>query len=587
MTFRNFYRALTYLIVLLALAGPAFAQKKKKGNQQQPQGIKQREAEFYFTEGEKFFILEDYAKALLYYERTQEIDPDNATLHYKIAEVLAKGTRQEDLQKASASIETALKLEKSNKYFYQLAASIYNGMGKFDKAAETYEEMIDEIKGTDEYLLELAAIYQYANKPEEAIKVYNRAESILGINETSSIQKQRLYLEMGKTKEAIAEGDKLLNAFPDEERYVMGFAEILSQKGQRPLAISYLDKFIQSNKNSSNAKMLLAGIYRDSNQEQKARELMLPLFEDPSVDLNSKIIILGAYSTEINQSKATGNPEIEKQEFALKLFEKLSATYPNETNVHILGGDLYLSAGKNQDAQNQYLKAIELGDSNYEVWQNLLYIESQQDQFDNMLKHTESALELFPNQGMLYYFNGYANFRKHRYTDAIDALEQVKKLIPDNKSLLAEVNSMLGDSYNSIKAYQKSDEAFDAALIITPNNYSVLNNYSYYLSLRKENLEKADKMASLLVKNNPDNPAYLDTYAWVLYVRGKFKEARKIIERAINTGQANATHIEHYGDILYQLGDINEAVQQWEKARGLNAKSETLNKKIANRRVYE
>ena len=587
MIFRIFHRAITILIVLLVFLSTATAQKKKKGNADQPQGIKQREAEFYFTEGEKFFILEDYAKALLYYERSQEIDPENATIHYKIAEVLAKGTRQEDLQKASASIETALKLEKGNKYFYQLAASIYNGLGKFDKAAEVYEEMISEIKGTDEYLFELAAIYQYANKPEEAIKVYNKAENILGINETSSIQKQRLYLELGKTKEAIAEGDKLINAFPDEERYVMGFSEILAQKGQRSLGISYLEKFIQTNNNSNNAKMLLAGMYRDSNQEQKARELLVPLFENSSVDLNSKIIILGAYSTEINQSKSAGNTETEKQEFALKLFEKLVSTYPNETNVHILGGDLYLSAGKNQEAQTQYLRAIELGDSNYEVWQNLLYIESQQDQFDNILKHTESALELFPNQGMLYYFNGYANFRKHRYTDAVDALEQVKKLITDNKSLLAEVNNMLGDSYNSLKLYEKSDQAFEAALAITPNNYSVLNNYSYYLSLRKENLEKADKMASQLVKNNPDNPTYLDTYAWVLYVRGKFKDARKIIERAINTGQANATHIEHYGDILYQLGEVNEAVQQWEKARGLNAKSETLNKKIANRRVYE
>jgi len=252
--FRRFHRAVIFLIVLLAFSSVAIAQKKKKGSADQPQGIKQREAEFYFTEGEKFFILEDYAKALLYYERSQEIDPENATLYYKIAEVLAKGTRQEDLQKASTSIETALKLEKSNKYFYQLAASIYNGLGKFDKAAEIYEKMIDEIKGTDEYLFELAAIYQYANKPEEAIKVYNKAESILGINETSSIQKQRLYLELGKTKEAIAEGDKLINAFPDEERYVMGFAEILAQKGQRSLGISYLEKFIQTNNNANNAK---------------------------------------------------------------------------------------------------------------------------------------------------------------------------------------------------------------------------------------------------------------------------------------------------------------------------------------------
>jgi Tfp pilus assembly protein PilF len=153
--------------------------------------------------------------------------------------------------------------------------------------------------------------------------------------------------------------------------------------------------------------------------------------------------------------------------------------------------------------------------------------------------------------------------------------------------MVAELNSLLGDAYNATKAYDKSDKAYDDALAVDPANEAVLNNYSYYLALRKANLEKAEKMSSLLIKNNPDDPTYLDTYAWVLYSRQKYKEARKVIERAISTGKANATHFEHYGDILFQLGDVTGAVQQWERARGLNANSETLNKKIANRKIYE
>ena len=135
--------------------------------------------------------------------------------------------------------------------------------------------------------------------------------------------------------------------------------------------------------------------------------------------------------------------------------------------------------------------------------------------------------------------------------------------------------------------YDKSNAAYEQALTLDPNNPNVLNNYSYFLALRKSDLEKAEKMSALLVKNNPDNPAYLDTYAWVLYSRQKYKDARKVIERAVVTGNANATHFEHYGDILFQLGDVTGAVQQWEKARGLNANSEILNKKIANRKIYE
>ena len=152
---------------------------------------------------------------------------------------------------------------------------------------------------------------------------------------------------------------------------------------------------------------------------------------------------------------------------------------------------------------------------------------------------------------------------------------------------MSEISNMLGDAYNASKQYEKSDKAFDDALTLNPNNNTVLNNYSYYLALRKVNLEKAEKMSALLIKNSPDNPTFLDTYAWVLYTREKYKEAKKVMERAISTGNANATHFEHYGDILFKLGDVDGAVQQWQKARGMNANSETLNKKIANRKIYE
>ncbi|HTE33874.1 MAG TPA: tetratricopeptide repeat protein [Chryseolinea sp.] len=589
MKLRDFLGAIgLFLTLTMLMSVQLFAQRKKKAAEEvQASGIKLREAEFYFTEGEKFFILEDYAKALLYYQRTLEITPDNATVHYKVAEVLAQSNKQDDLLKASLSIENAIKLERKNKYFYLLAANIYNSMTAFDKSAAAYETMIREVKGTEEYLYELAAVYQYANKPDDAIKAYNRAEALLGVNEVSSIQKLRLYLEQGKNKEAIAEGEKLIQTFPGEDRLIMGFAEALSQKGLRTEAIGYLEKFVDTNPEAGNVNMLLAGLYRDSKQEAKARPLLLKLFDDNNIELGSKLIILGSYNSELNQNKLKSSPDPEKESFALALFDKLVKSNPTEANVHIIGGDLYLSTGKQREAQAEYLKAIESGDVNFEVWENLLYLDTQTAQYDNAIAHAEKALELFPNQSMVHYFKGFAHLQKRQYDEAIFSLEQAKKLSSKNPKLVGEINGMLGDAYNAMKAYEKSDKAYDDALAIDPSNNAILNNYSYYLALRKTNLEKAERMSAQLIKNNPNNPTFLDTYAWVLYAREKYKDARKVIERAINTGNANVTHFEHYGDILFQLGDVTGAVQQWEKARGLNANSEMLNKKIANRKIYE
>jgi tetratricopeptide (TPR) repeat protein len=583
------YSVVGYFLLSLVVSIPTDAQKRKKNAGEAITSISRaREAELYFTEGEKYFILEDYAKALFYYEKTLDIAPENATVHFKIADVLNRGTKEEDLQRAANSIDQALRLEKKNKYFYLLAANIYNGLLRFDKAAEAYEQLTQEIPGTEDYLFELAATYQYANKPEDAIKVYTRAENALGVNEMSSIQKIRLYLELGKSKEAVLEGDKLIVLDPSEPRYATSVAELFSQRGDKAMAISYLKKFIADNTEEiGQAKMMLAGIYRENNQQPEAQALLQEVFDDADVEFGSKALIVATLNAELSQEKNAGQANFEKEKLAMLLYEKLVKQYANESQLHILGGDLYLTVGKQQEAKQEYEKAVSLGEVNFEVWQNLLYIEAQQEQFDALIKHAEQALDYFPTQGMVHYFLGYGKFRKHQYEEAVLSFEESKKLSASNPTFVNDLNGMLGDSYNSLKQYGKSDSAYEEALVYNPKNEFILNNYSYYLSMRKENLEKAEKMAEQLVKDHPENATYLDTYAWVLYTRDKYKEAKKIIEKAVNSGAANATHFEHYGDILYKLGEVDNAVIQWQKAHGLNAKSETLNKKIANRKIYE
>ncbi len=583
-------RYITALLVTLFLVTtlPSFAQRdrKRKPVEAKPSDARLREAEFFFIEGEKYFILEDYTKALIYFQRVVELNPDNGTVYYKIAEILSKGTKEEDLQKAAINIDNALRLEKKNKYFYVLASSIYASLNNFGKAEQALETMIKEIKGTDDYLYELAALYQYDKKPDEAINVYNRAESILGINEVSSLQKQRLYLEKGKLNEAIQEGEKLIDAFPEEERYVMGFAETLSQYKQTQKAITYIEKYLKENPEKGNASMLLAGLYRDNGEEEKSRSLMESVFNDTSVDVTSKVIIVGTYNAVLSQNRSKNISDPNLESFTVLLWEKLVTAYPFDSNVHMVGGDLFMTLKKEAQSQREYLKAIETGATSFETWQNLLFLDSQLNQFDSLIVHAERGLELFPNHGMLYYFNGYGQFRKKNYREAVSALEQAKKLSTSNDSFVAEINGMLGDAYNGLKEYPKSDKAYDEALAFNPNNSFVLNNYSYYLALRKENLEKAEKMSAQLIKSNPDNSSYLDTYSWVLYNREKYREARKVMERAISGGRGSATHFEHYGDILFKLGDIDGAVTQWQKSKSMDSENALIDKKIANRKLY-
>ncbi len=544
------------------------------------------EAERIFTEGEKFYILEDYTKALFYFQQVLEYSPSNATVFYKIAEIYLKGSKDEDLIRAAQNIESALRVEKKNKYFYLVAAQIYATQHQFGKAAQALETMMREIKGTDEHLYELAAIYLQDNQLDDALKAYNQVETIMGIAELSSLQKQRIYLVKGKLNEAIAEGEKLIRAYPDEERFVMGLAETLAQHGRAAIGITYLEKFIAEHPEAGSSKMLLAGLYRDAGQEQKSRDYVIGIFDDPQVEIGSKVLMLGTYNAALSQNKSKKVNDRDLENFVQTLFKKLETNYPLDPDVHLVGGDLYLMLEKNEEARNEYLKAVRHGANSFEAWQNLLFLETQAGLSDSVIVHSEQALELFPNQGMIYYFNGVANLQKKNYKEAAQTLEQSRKLSTNNPNLLGEIYGMLGDAYNAMKENEKSDQAYEEALALNPTNDYALNNYSYFLALRKVNLEKAEKMASLLIKNHPANAAYLDTYAWVLYQEGKYKDAKRIMERVFPTGQVNAVHYEHFGDILYQLGDIDGAVEQWQKAKSLNGNSEVLNKKITNRKIY-
>ncbi|GHN00455.1 hypothetical protein WSM22_19440 [Cytophagales bacterium WSM2-2] len=580
-------KKLVFLVLGLLVLVPSFAQRgKKKQKEDAFATASVMEAERVFTEAEKNFILEDYTKALFYFQQALEYSPGNATVHYKMAEIYLKGNTENDLQRAIQSIESALKLEKKNKYFYLLASRIYATQHQFGKAAEALETMLKEISGTEENLYELAAIYLQDNRFDDALKAYNQAEAALGINELSSLQKQRIYLLKGKMNEAITEGDKLINTFPDEERYVLSQAEMLSQQGQPAQGITYVDKYIADHPDAGSSKVLRAGLYHDAGQEQKSREMVSQLFEDSEVALTSKVLMLGTYNATISQSRTKKQNDTPLENFVTGLFEKLKTNYPTDADVHLVGGDLFLTLEKKDLACVEYLKAIRLGANSFEAWQNLLYLETQTGAPDSVIVHAEQALELYPNQAMIYYFNGIAYTRKKNFREAARTLEQAKRLAGNNSGLQAEICGMLGDSYNALKDYEKSDRAYEDALAFNPNYEYVLNNYSYYLALRKTNLPRAENMSAQLVKSHPDNSSYLDTHAWVLYQEGKYRDARKTIEKVVSMKNANALHFEHYGDILYQLGEIDDAVAQWQKAKSLHGDNEALNRKITDRKIH-
>ena len=570
-------KQLTFLVIIVfALFYTESEAQRRKNKDGVSSATRMREAEYYFTEAEKYFILEDYAKSLALFQKSLEYDPRNATAYYKKAQIEYKN---EEYDKALKDAEQALELDNSNKYFFLQKIEILTHQGKFDDAIDTYEQMIENINGTDHFLYEVAAIHLFQDNFDEALNTFRRLEDRYGESEEIGMQRHKIYHQQGKKDLALKELESLVNKYPFNENYPLALAEYLLTLNNTPRSIDVLTKTLETFPLNSKASLLLVEVYRKEKQYAKALPYLRTSFQNADLQVDLKVQLIAQYKTLA--------PDDQLTEMIMGLCETLVQTHSESANVYAIYGDLLNDEGKQAEAAIQYQKSLDLDESNFAVWQNLVLLHSKMNDFDNVILSADKAMVIFPNQNILYYLSGFAHLRKKLFEESVYLLKTGKRLVGDNAVLAADFDGLLGESYHGLKDYDRSDEAFDAVLSLQPNNYIVLNNYSYYLTERNENLDKAEKMSAKLVKDNPTNANFLDTHAWVLYSLKKYKEAKKIAEKAVDSGKAKAVHYEHYGDILFKLGDVDGAVIQWQKAKGMDSTLKFIDKKITDRKLYE
>lgn len=162
-------------------------------------------------------------------------------------------------------------------------------------------------------------------------------------------------------------------------------------------------------------------------------------------------------------------------------------------------------------------------------------------------------------------------------------------IIPkENLPLKSDFYGQIGDIYYQMGQLDQAYKAYDEALKYNDKNVVVLNNYSYFLSLEKKDLKKAERMSAQCIKLEPDNATYLDTYAWIFFVQGNYTLAKIYIESALEKDKTKSAElVDHYGDILFMNGDKEKAVEQWKKAKEMGKDSEILNRKIAEQQYIE
>jgi tetratricopeptide (TPR) repeat protein len=193
---------------------------------------------------------------------------------------------------------------------------------------------------------------------------------------------------------------------------------------------------------------------------------------------------------------------------------------------------------------------------------------SKQD-MDELIRVTTPAVEYSPEVLEFYYYLGLAHHQKGQEEEALEVFRKGVAQVNEqsNKDLVSDFYAIMGDLYHIRKMQPQAYEAYDSALVYNADNIGALNNYAYYLSLEKKQLDKAEEMSYRTVKAEPDNGTYLDTYAWILFEKGKYTEAKIYIDQALrNGGDESSVVVEHAGDIYALNGDRDQALNYWQQA---------------------
>jgi tetratricopeptide (TPR) repeat protein len=364
-------------------------------------------------------------------------------------------------------------------------------------------------------------------------------------------------------------------------------ANFYLQSGDKGKAREVYQQILAINPADARAKIALAEENKGGDDARYLASLK-PVFENPQTDIDLKIKQIIPYVTRLAETTDPSKIDKSISDALLELTSILEQLHPANAKAFSVSGDVLNYSGNRDKAIEKYKKTLDLDDTVWLVWEQLLYLYAEKRDYANLSVASEKALDIFPNQATAHYLNGVANNGKGKPKDALSALQQALIMSSKNQRLRYDVLIETGKAYFLSKQYAQSDNSFEEALKINPNGLTALYQYSHCLAARSEQLDKAKDLASRLNTIAPEHPSSADALAFVFYKTKDFKTAKDLLFKALQQGgDEDPIVLEHYGDVLFQTGNSTEAVQYWQKALEGGGRSEFLEKKAAEGKLFE
>lgn len=516
-------------------------------------------------------------KAVELFHSCLKLDPGNAAAMFELAK-LYHGAQ--NFPQALDLAKRAVAADKENIWYRFLLADLYQQNSNMEAAAEVYRGIISKWPDRYEVYVDLANTLAYGGRTDEAIKVYADLEKRFGLNDELILQQFSMLMGSGRLDDAEQLVQRAIAMNPTEPQYQGLLAEVYEERGETEKALAQYKKALEMDPSNSMLRIALAEHYYTAGKMEEAYKELGEAFLDPEMDIDAKMqVLIGFFEMTNSEGESPEDrPDLIRRSY--DLIESLERAHPESGKPHTIHGDFLVRDGKYVEARDQFRLALKFEKERFPIHLQVMQLDMQLRDYASLHSDAEEAISLFPTLPEPYLYNGIALSYLKRHDEAIETLITGRDLVVDNQQLELQFWTSLGDAYNESKNYAKSDQAYDKALSIEPDDAGTLNNYAYYLSLRKEQLEKAERMSKRSNELVPGQASYQDTYAWVLFQLGRYADARLWLEKALASGSRDGVILEHYGDILFELGEKEEAMKNWRMAKEAGDASELIDRKI-------
>jgi len=352
----------------------------------------------------------------------------------------------------------------------------------------------------------------------------------------------------GEPQQALEELEPLLDSKPDFQPALVLKGDLLYQTGKKQQALEHLQRNTQRFPNNRQMGTLYGRMLIGEGDLQAAQEefrRLVKRFPDvPGLRLSYALVALENEQTALAEEELT------------RLIEQ--GHHTDEAHYYL---------GRIADEENRTEQAIgfynnvEKGNYYFPALARASELMAEQGDLDEALAAIRELRENNPDQD--------ENFRLLEINLLLDREQQERALEAANEALesypenirIRYARAMLLDSMDKP---EQAEEDLRMIIEAQPDNAVALNALGYILTTRTDRYEEARDYIERALALDPENPAILDSMGWVLYLQGDIEGALEYLSRAWEA-YADPEVAAHYGEVLWQTGEQEQARAIWEE----------------------